>query len=63
VFKYTKRDEINPHEKQNGASFFSPLGQYSKKSKTKKAPASVESRMGGRKKKCGINKIWPLDPK
>jgi hypothetical protein len=31
----------------------SPLGQYSKSQK-RKAPVSVESRMGGKKKKCGI---------
>jgi len=49
MFKYTKSSEVNPPEKQtneNGANFFSPLGQYSKKSQKRKAPASVESRMG-----------------
>jgi hypothetical protein len=39
------------------ANFFS-LGQYSKKSQKRKAPASVEGRMGGKKKKCGT--VYPL---
>ena len=47
--KYTKSSEVNPPEKQtdeNGANFFCPLGQYSKKSQKRKALVSVESRMG-----------------
>ena len=50
MFKYTKSIEVTPPEKQtyeNGANFFSPLGQYSVKSQKRKAPASVESRMEG----------------
>jgi len=61
MFKYTKSSEVNPPEKQtyeNGANFFSPLGQYSKESQKRKAPASAESRKGGKKKKCGI--VYPF---
>ena len=50
-----------PPEKQtykNGSTFFSPLGQYSKKSQYRKALASVEFRMGGKKKKCSI--VYPF---
>jgi len=54
MFQYTKGSEVNPPEKhENGANFFSPLGQYSKKSQKKKASASVECRMGGKEQKCG----------
>ena len=59
---YTKSIEVNPPEKQtyeNGANFFSPLGQYSLKSQKRKAPVSVESRKGGRNKKCDILGCWP----
>ena len=64
MFKYTKSIEVTPPEKQtyeNGTNFFSPLGQYSVKSQKRKAPASVESRMGGRNKKCDILGCWPED--
>jgi hypothetical protein len=56
MFKYIKSSEVNPQKNkhENGANFFSPLGQYSKKSQKRKALVSVESRMGGLKKKCGI---------
>jgi len=60
MFKHTKSSEVNPPEKQTyekGANFFSHLGQYSKKSQNGKAAASVESRMGGKKIKCGT--VYP----
>jgi len=58
MLKYTKSSEVNPPEKQTyekGANFFSPLGQYSKKSQKRNAPVSVESRT---KEKCGI--VYPF---
>ena len=61
MFQYTKGSEVNPPEKQtyeNEAHFFSPLGQYSKKSQKRKSLASVEYRMEGKKKKCCI--VYPL---
>ena len=36
---------------ENGTNLFSPLGNYSKKSQKRKALASLESRMGGKKRK------------
>ena len=42
---------------ENGTDFFS-LGQYSKKSQKRKASGSVESRVGGEKKKCGT--VYPF---
>ena len=38
--------------------FLSPLEHYSKKSHKRKAPASVECKMGGKKIKCGI--VYPF---
>ena len=61
MFVYTKSSEVNPPEKQtyeNNANFFSPMGQYSEKSQKRKALASVEFRVGGKKKKCGI--VYPF---
>ena len=55
ALKWTPRKKKN---NENGAKFFSPLGQYSMKSQNRKAVASVESRMGGKKKKCDI--VYPF---
>ena len=52
MFKYTKSIEVNPHKNKH-----MKMGQYSMKSQKRKAPASVESRMGGRNKKCVI--VYP----
>jgi hypothetical protein len=51
--------QIHPEKQtyENGANFFSPLRQYPKKSQKRKALASVESRMGGKKEK-----IWHCLP-
>ena len=59
AFKYTKSSEVKPkkNKHENGANFFPPLGQ-SKKSQKRKALVSVESRKGGKKKKCGI--VYPF---
>ena len=54
---------MNPPEKQtyqNSAKFFSPLRQYSKRSPKRKGLASVQSRMGGKKKKCGLSSLLLL---
>jgi len=59
MFKYTKSIEVNPQKNnEKGANFVSPLGQYYMNSQKRKPPASVESRMGGKKKKCGI--VYPF---
>jgi len=64
MFKYTKSSAVNPQKNkmyENGANSFSSLGQYAKKSQKRKAPASVESRMGGKKKKCGTVYPWAAE--
>jgi len=60
MFIYTKSSEVNPQKNKHMkmAQLFSPLGQYSKKSQNRKAVASVESRLGGKKKNCGI--VYPF---
>lgn len=41
-------------------NFFFPLGQYSVKSQKRMAPASVESRMGGRNKNVALSTLLLL---
>ena len=62
MFKYTKRGEMNPQKNKHMkmVQTFSLLWDSIPRShkKKKKAPPSVQSRMGGKKKKCGI--VYPL---
>jgi len=56
MFKYTKSSEVNPQKNKHMkmARTFSLLWNIIPRSHKRKAPASVESMVGGKKKKCGI---------
>jgi hypothetical protein len=55
--------ELTPQETrtyENGANFFSPLGQSFSKSQKRKASASAESRKGGKKKNVALSTLFLL---